>query len=99
MSKTLSTTLKNGARPKPSQRCDMVRILIDDVHNITLKPSRKQLARVAEKIVLQHPKSFKDVIGEDTIGTGYDSLLKNLVDRSQNQNRGNRDALKRHHPQ
>ncbi|PIK44960.1 hypothetical protein BSL78_18183 [Apostichopus japonicus] len=39
-------------------------------------------------IVSEYPRSLKDVIGGHTIGTGYDSLLKNLTEKAQILNRG-----------
>ena len=71
MSKEFMNILKNGKRPMPSQRREMVRIIIGDVHVITSKPSKKQLGSIAEKIVNQYPKSFRDMIGPDIIGTAW----------------------------
>ncbi|XP_071810939.1 uncharacterized protein [Apostichopus japonicus] len=94
-SKPMMKSLENQERPKPSQRREMIRILVDDLQKITLKPSKSQLSHIAEKIVLRYPKSFKDVIGSQTIGTGYDSLLKNIQQRVYNQNRRDSDSAKR----
>lgn len=94
MSKTSLSCLKKGERPRPSQRREIVRIVVEDVQKITKKPSKKQLSHIAEKMVTQYPSAFKDVIGDQTVGSGFDSLLKNVVQRVYNQNKGDSEKRK-----
>ncbi|CAN7945399.1 unnamed protein product, partial [Ixodes pacificus] len=87
MPKTLLEALQKSKRPTTRDRRKMVRVIIDNVKKVCPKPLRKQLAVVARKIVDLHPSSFKDVFDGTLIGTGYDSLLNQLVCRLENVNR------------
>lgn len=74
----------------------MVRILVDDICRISQKPGKKALSRIAHKIVKKYPKSFLDEIEGTLVGSGYDSLLKQLQLRFDNINRYcNSSSLKR----
>lgn len=79
--------LHKGMRPKPSGRRQMIRILADEIAKITKKPGKKALTTIAQKIVKAYPKSFLDEIDGCVVGTGYDSLLKQLQMRFDNMNR------------
>nr|XP_050028093.2 uncharacterized protein LOC126523536 isoform X3 [Dermacentor andersoni]XP_050030180.2 uncharacterized protein LOC126526322 isoform X1 [Dermacentor andersoni] len=87
MPKTLLEALHKSKRPTPRDRRKMVRVIIDSVKKVCPKPLRKHLAVVARKVVELHPSSFKDVFDNTVIGTGYDSLLNQLVCRVENVNR------------
>lgn len=79
--------LQKGMRPKPSGTRQMVRILADEISKITKKSGKKALTTIAQKIVKTYPKSFLDEIDGSVVGTGYDSLLKQLQTRFNNMNR------------
>ena len=94
--KKLMTCLQNELRPNPSARREMVRILVDEISKISQKPGKKALATIAQKIVKKYPKSFRDEIEGSLVGTGYDSLLKQLQIRFDNINRNsNSNSFKR----
>ena len=65
----------------------MIRVLAVDICKKAQKPARRQLAFVASKIVLQYPESFQDKLDDIIVGTGYNSILKQLEHRFQNINR------------
>ena len=66
-------------------RREMIRIICADIHVIQSHPGRRQLA---EAIVSEYPSSFRDMVGGDVVGSGYDSLLLQLEGRLDNINRG-----------
>ena len=73
----------------------MVRIMCDDIKEYTSLPCRKNLSKVAETVVAKHKESFCDVIGDSVIGSGYQSLLKQLEERMVNLDRkGDKAAVK-----
>lgn len=84
----LTRDLNGGKRPKSSSRREMIRIIIDDVVATNTKPGKKNLAIIARNIVSAYPDSFEDKIDGDVVGTGYDSLVKQLVSRVENVSRG-----------
>lgn len=81
------TSLQKRLRPKPSARREMVRILVDEISKISQKPGKRSLATIAQKVVRTYPQSFLDEIEGTRVGTGYDSLLKQLQSRFDNINR------------
>jgi hypothetical protein len=59
------------------------------------KPGRKNLERIAQAIVTKYPESLKDALGEIQVGSGYDSLARQLEHRIDNVTRGERPSSKR----
>ena len=69
--------------------------MCDDIKEYTSLPGRENLSKVAEMVVAKHKESFCDVIGNSVIGSGYQSLLKQLEERMANLNRkGDKAAVK-----
>ncbi|XP_042230004.1 uncharacterized protein LOC121871659 [Homarus americanus] len=92
----LLTFLEKGMRPNPPARREMVRILVDEISKVCKKKGKKALTTIAHKIVKQYPKSFQDEINGTIVGTGFDSLLKQLQLRFDNVNRkSNGQSMKR----
>lgn len=87
MPKALLTAVQGGKRPVPKDRRKMIRIIIDSVLKVCPCPLRKQLAVIAMKVVDAYPASFKDAFDGTLIGTGYDSVLNQLVARAENMKR------------
>lgn len=83
-SKIYMQSLKEGKRPLPSQRRQMVRTLVDDILKVCARPHKKHLEQIARTIVNTYPASFRDDIEGLTVGTGYDSLQKQLTSRVEN---------------
>ena len=93
--KSLLDACAKKVRPKPRDRRAMVRIMCDDIKGYTSLPGRKNLSKVAEMVVAKQKESFCDVIGDSIIGSGYQSLLKQLEERMANLNRkGDKAAVK-----
>jgi len=93
--------LDKGERLPSNLRKELVRIIIDDIH-VPNKPypRTQQLRLIASKVVAKYPKSLKDTIGSGTeaqgkVGSGFDSLLNQLVWRVDNLSRPNQSSLKR----
>ena len=85
--KSLLHACTGKSRPKPRERREMVRILCDDIRGYTTVPGRKNLARIAQMMVAKYKDSFCDLAGDCVIGSGYESLLKQMEERIANLNR------------
>lgn len=87
MPPNLMLALSEKKRPKPKERRELVRIVIDDVLSKGRgRPGRAKLREIAKKIVEQYPCSFQDreINGNKVIGTGYDALFIQLENRLEN---------------
>ena len=89
------TCLQNRLRPNPSARREMVDILVGKICKISQKPGKRELTAIAQKIVNKFPKSFLDETEGTPVGSGCDSLLKQLQSRFDNINRISDNSLKR----
>ncbi|XP_072032571.1 uncharacterized protein [Amphiura filiformis] len=86
----LMEALEAGQRPEPRLRREMIRIIVDNLNKPGSKlPRTKQLGLLARAIVEKYPKSFRDEVGGMDVGTGYDSFLKQLVNKVDNITRPN----------
>ena len=88
----LVACLKNKQRPSPALRRHMVRIICADITEICLYPGRRHLRMIAQNIVESFPQSLCDIIGDSTVGSGFDSLVLQLETRLDNMNRGTSGA-------
>ena len=79
--------LENGNRLKVDVRRKFVREVVDGIRNVTNHCSKRDFETVAQTVVRLYPSTFEDRIGEIRIGTGYDSLMKQLITRNENLNR------------
>ena len=86
--RNLLSYLERNERPPPSARREMVRLIIDSIPG---SHGKKTLAIIAQRIVAKYRRSFLDEIDSNTIGTGYDSLMKQLITRAENVARKNSD--------
>lgn len=86
-SKLASSTrqvLDNEQRPSAAQRREIVRIVVAEVVTVCKKPGKRHITEIARKMVIHYPKSFRDEIEGQVVGTGYDSLVKQLMSRLDN---------------
>lgn len=51
-------------------------------------PGKKHLSEIARKMAKVYPVAFTDVIGGEIVGSGYDSLTKQMISRVDNLRRG-----------
>ena len=93
--KDLRQACQNGVRPAHRDRLEMIRILVDKVHDINVKPKKQSWERIADKIVQTYPNSFKDEVGGIVIGNGRQSLTSQLLFRSGNVNSTSKNIQKR----
>ncbi|CAM1294703.1 Uncharacterised protein at_DN1090 [Pycnogonum litorale] len=84
LSRNLIKSLKEGKRPLPSLRREMIRTVVDDLMQICKRPLKKHLETIACKIVTKYSASFQDVIEGHIVGTGYDSMHRQLISRVEN---------------
>lgn len=74
-------------RPKPKDRRELVRIVVDDLVSKTGgRPGRAKLRYIAKQIVEKYPCSFQDreINGITVVGSGYDALFVQLENRVEN---------------
>ena len=88
MPEELMTSLKHGRRPSPSLRKEMVRIVIADLYNLNLPLPRTTVLRaLAQEAVRKYPNSLRDEVDGMILGSGYDSLLSQFLNRVDNVSR------------
>ncbi|KAG7477156.1 hypothetical protein MATL_G00091140 [Megalops atlanticus] len=88
--------LEKGKRPTKSERLEIIRLIVSEILTICSTPGKKHLSEIARKMVKAYPVAFSDVIEGEIVGSGYDSLTKQLVSRVDNLRRGNTSlSLKR----
>ena len=80
--------LNNKERPMKGERLQMIKLIISEILTVCPLPGKKHLSEVARKMVATYPSSFQDVIEGEVVGSGYDSLTKQLVSRVDNLKRG-----------
>lgn len=83
----LRKKLNNQERPTARERREMICIISGEILAICKKPSKKHLNEIARKMVLENSKSLKDVIEDEIVGSGHDSLTKQLQCRVDNYKR------------
>ncbi|XP_065103923.1 uncharacterized protein [Paramisgurnus dabryanus] len=88
----LRKKLENQERPTARERREMVRIIAGEILAICQKPSKKHLNEVARKMVLTYPKSLKDMIGDEVVGSGHDALTKQFQHRIDNYRRNEKHS-------
>ncbi|KAK6460826.1 hypothetical protein HHUSO_G36946, partial [Huso huso] len=76
--------LERQEKTSPKQRREMIRLIINEVTGVCKRPSKKHLTDIARRIVAKYPKSLQDVIEGHIVGSGYDSLVKQLQSRADN---------------
>ncbi|XP_034092654.1 uncharacterized protein LOC117560013 isoform X1 [Gymnodraco acuticeps] len=89
MPQEIRSAILSGKRPKPTERRQMVRILVDEMRRYEANPTRSQCLTVIRNIIRQYPKSFADMTADwSLLGCGYTSLLIQVKNRIENVNRG-----------
>ena len=91
--KSLLGACTSKVRPTPRDRREMIRIICNDIKTHSLLPGRKNLARIAEMMVTKYKDSFCDTIGDTVIGSGYESVRKQLEKKMANLNRKTDKAI------
>lgn len=74
--------LENGRRLEVDARRKCVREVVDDVRSVTKMCSKRQFEVIAQTVVTMYPNTVEDRVGDIKIGTGYDSLMKQLKARN-----------------
>ncbi|XP_051788930.1 uncharacterized protein LOC114658794 [Erpetoichthys calabaricus] len=87
--------LERGGRLPPKRQGELIRIVISEVMSVCKVPLKRHLIHIAAKMVNKYPRSLKDVIEGEIIGSGYDSLLKQLHARAENVKRDDHAKSKR----
>ncbi|KAM9501371.1 uncharacterized protein Hap1MRO34_010529 isoform 1-T2 [Clarias gariepinus] len=80
--------LKNKERPTVCERRELIRLIVAEILTICPLPRKKHFSEIARKIVSTYPQSFRDIIEDQVVGSGYDSLTKQLQNRIDNIKRG-----------
>lgn len=79
--------LDTEKRPSAAERREVIRIVVAEILTVCKKPGKRHITEIARKMVIRYPKSFRDEIEGQVIGTGYDSLGKQLISRIDNHRR------------
>ncbi|XP_073327066.1 uncharacterized protein [Pagrus major] len=88
--------LERGKRPTKSDRLEIIRLIVSEILTMCPTPGKKHISEIARKMTKAYPVAFTDVIEGEVVGSGYDSLTKQMVSRVDNLKRGNTSlSLKR----
>ncbi|CAM4688507.1 unnamed protein product [Leuciscus chuanchicus] len=88
--------LETGTRPTKSERLEIIRLIVSEILTICPTPGKKHISEIARKMAKAYPGAFRDVIEGEIVGSGYDSLIKQMISRLDNVRRGNTSlSLKR----
>ncbi|XP_077089991.1 uncharacterized protein LOC143741615 [Siphateles boraxobius] len=88
--------LETGTRPTKSERLEIIRLIVSEILTICPTPGKKHISELARKMAKAYPGAFRDVIEGEIVGSGYDSVIKQMISRVDNVRRGNTSlSLKR----
>ncbi|XP_016336840.1 uncharacterized protein LOC107684959 [Sinocyclocheilus anshuiensis] len=88
MPQEIRSAIVDRKRPKPMERRQMVRVLVDEMRRYEANPTRSQCLSVIRNIIRQYPKSFADMGADGSLlGGGYTSLLIQVKNHIENVNR------------
>lgn len=73
MPSEITRKLKNKERPTGRGRRELIRLIVGEILTTCPSPG-KHLSEISRKIVSSYPQSFLDVIEDQVVGSGYDSL-------------------------
>ncbi|KAL0965498.1 hypothetical protein UPYG_G00282080 [Umbra pygmaea] len=95
MSSSIRKKLLKKERPTGAERREVIRIIGAEILEVCKRPGKKHINEVARKMVIAYPKSFRDEIENEIVGSGYDSIVKQLSCRIENYKRKDTPSLKR----
>ncbi|XP_049436833.1 uncharacterized protein LOC125891522 [Epinephelus fuscoguttatus] len=82
--------------PTKSKRLEIIRLIVSEILTVCPTLGKKHISEIARKMTKAYPVAFTDVIEGEVVGSGYDSLTKQMVSRVDNLKRGNTSlSLKR----
>lgn len=84
MPSELFRKLEAGKRPTKSERLEMIRLIVSEILTICPTPGKKHLSEITRKMAKVYPVAFTDVIEGKIVGSGYDSLTKQMISRVDN---------------
>ncbi|XP_056455373.1 uncharacterized protein LOC130389569 [Gadus chalcogrammus] len=88
--------LETGNRPTKSERLEIIRLIVSEIITACPTPGKKHISEIARMMTKAYPVAFTDVIEGEIVGSGYDSITKQMVSRVDNLKRGNTSlSLKR----
>lgn len=87
MSSDMRKRLEKEERPSSRERREAIRVIVAEILAVCKKPGKKHIIEIARKMVLDYPKSFRDEIEGEIVGSGYDSIVKQMMCRVDNYRR------------
>lgn len=61
---------------------------MSEILTVCPTPVKKHITEIARKMAMAYPEAFKDIIEGEVVGSGYDSVIKQLINRLDNVRRG-----------
>lgn len=80
--------LETGKRPRKSERLEIIRLVVSEILTVCPTPVKKHITESARKMATAYPGAFKDVIEGEVVGSGYDSVIEQPINRVDNVRRG-----------
>ena len=56
-----------------TERREIIRIVVAEITAVCKKPGKRHITEIAREMVICYPKSFRDEIEGQVVGTGYDT--------------------------
>lgn len=66
----IKNTMEKKERPTARDRREIIRLITAEILAVCKNPAKKHLSEIARKMVLAYPKSFKNVIDDQVVGSG-----------------------------
>ncbi|KAJ3613584.1 hypothetical protein NHX12_019830, partial [Muraenolepis orangiensis] len=79
MSVHIKKKLKAGVRPSTSERRMVIRVIVSDLLATCKTTGKKHVLEIARRVIRTYPKSFRDEIGGEVVGSGYDSIVRQML--------------------
>ncbi|CAL8283704.1 unnamed protein product [Lota lota] len=79
MSTNVKKRLKSGERPSAGERREVVRVIAGELLATCRAAGKAHVLEIARRVALAHPKSFQDEMAGEVVGSGYDSIVRQMM--------------------
>jgi len=79
MSNPIIQRLENRERPSASERREVIRVIVGDLLATCITTGKRHVVEIARKVMRAYPKSFRDEVAGKVVGSGYDSIVRQMM--------------------
>ncbi|CAL8274166.1 unnamed protein product [Merluccius merluccius] len=95
MSATIKKRLERGERPSAPERREVIRVIAGELLATCHTAGKKHVMEIARKVVMTYPKSFQDEIAGEVVGSGYDSIIRQMLSNIYNVRRSDNPRVRK----